>query len=653
MATKETRVHLTDEQIRDLLLEQNCKVLSEEKIKRQDQKITYQCNKCGTTYERTLKSIKKDGVCKVCKKVDKVENVEEKLQEISDNGEEWVKYNNFYFSSLGNAYSPYGHKLNLDNKGRYYYEGKMTYASHLIAKAFKIKDYELIGKKVVTHLDGNIANNSVSNLKVISRSDVNSENGKKSRKSALFNIKKKWKPDDKMFKNMEYKTIPEFGTYVKIYKNGEICNGINFFTYSITKEKGSHQYFSFIRDGVRYKVHRIVCYAFHPIKGKTKFDDYNDLEINHKNGVTTDNNEDNLEWVTHSENMKHAYDNKLNNKTREVLQYDKKGKLIKEYISIAEASRQTEEKEWTIRKCCQEIGKVESKWIWKFKYPEETEGYSQKYGSSKIDNETIDKLNKKLITLVGKEEKAPLEEKKLPKDDDPTSSSSKSEKISTSSSNIMSSSKIIEQYFHGKKIAEYTSISKAIRGSHEREKDIHASLKSGKCNESGYLWKYKSEKESNPKPRRIIQSFFGTIVATYNNMEEASEKSGVRVYIINSCLRGHKLPQCQFDWKYEESKEEENPKNKPKVVSKKKKEKDEIHAKQQEEYRKQLLGTQLPPEECVDYKGIKHTLDLEQVSKSKVIKFITRIIKSFKLDEKKVKMLAKKSGINYNLKNIT
>lgn len=47
-------------------------------------------------------------------------------------------------------------------------------------------------------------------------------------------------------------------------------------------------------------VHRLVLVHFKPI------DNFQNLEVNHINGIKDDNKLENLEWVTHSENLKHA-----------------------------------------------------------------------------------------------------------------------------------------------------------------------------------------------------------------------------------------------------------------------------------------------------------------------------------------------------------
>ena len=51
--------------------------------------------------------------------------------------------------------------------------------------------------------------------------------------------------------------------------------------------------------GHRRYVHRLVALAFHGIPAPG-------YEVNHKNGVKTDNRPENLEWVTKSQNARHS-----------------------------------------------------------------------------------------------------------------------------------------------------------------------------------------------------------------------------------------------------------------------------------------------------------------------------------------------------------
>ena len=143
----------------------------------------------------------------------------------------------------------------------------------------------------------------------------------------MFKPVNEWEGLYEVNENGEVKSIPRNGTK---RKGKTLSHSTDSYGYEVVKMRN--------KDKVKtMKVHRLVAEVFIP-------NPHNKPQVNHKNGDKTDNTVGNLEWVTASENIRHAKDLGLQCECpnrQAVEQLTKHGKKIAVYKSLRQAEELT------------------------------------------------------------------------------------------------------------------------------------------------------------------------------------------------------------------------------------------------------------------------------------------------------------------------
>lgn len=151
-------------------------------------------------------------------------------------------------------------------------------------------------------------------------------------------------------------------TDYSVSSEGEVKKDISNYILSQSSQQG-YKFVMLLINGCqkRMRVHRMVAQTF---ISNPKNKPY----VNHINGNRSDNNVENLEWVTPAENTQHAVATGLmnNSRKRAVIQYNLKGEKMATFESASEAARQTSSAQSKISMCCQRQRETANDYQWRY-----------------------------------------------------------------------------------------------------------------------------------------------------------------------------------------------------------------------------------------------------------------------------------------------
>ncbi len=102
----------------------------------------------------------------------------------------------------------------------------------------------------------------------------------------------------------------------------------------------------------KFRVHYLVAITF------LYNENYHNLEINHKDCKKQNNCSENLEWVTHQENIEHANKNRLRGQ-KQILQIDKNNNIVRIWENLTEIKKELNfDKSSIVRVCMNKANRV-------------------------------------------------------------------------------------------------------------------------------------------------------------------------------------------------------------------------------------------------------------------------------------------------------
>lgn len=231
--------------------------------------------------------------------------------------------NKFLTPQMSNKYPTY----NLIINGK----KKKTYVHRMVAEAFLSHDEN---HNIVNHKDGDTHNFNVNNLEWVTPQENSKHacvNGLTPKGDQTINRFTANLPNENWFE------VKGFPLYI-ISSCGRIMNHK---TKRLLKQAiSAHGYY----EVSLYKHNKGYTKQIHQLVYSNGNNDYNlqGYVINHKDGNKLNNNLDNLEKITYKENNLHAvYNIKTNCCTKAVEQIDQNNHTIQQFVSVAQASRET------------------------------------------------------------------------------------------------------------------------------------------------------------------------------------------------------------------------------------------------------------------------------------------------------------------------